>query len=135
LVNSIWRWVSGPVTAFRPPLWLSFLLDLGLAAVGAVLTVRSFTSLSVLVALVALTAIVTGAAELVTAADQDAPRLAAIAGVAWLVVGAGVATWPGLTLDVLTVWVGLGLILGGVARVLGGIRGTADQRITAVVSG
>jgi Short repeat of unknown function (DUF308) len=41
----------------------------------------------------------------------------------------------GLTLDVLTVWVGLGLILGGVARALGGIRGTADQWVTAVVSG
>jgi uncharacterized membrane protein HdeD (DUF308 family) len=87
--------VTGPVAGFRPPRWLSFLLGLGLAAVGAVLTVRPFTSLSVLVALVAVTAIVTGVAELVTAANQDTPRLAAISGVVWLVVGAAVAVWRG----------------------------------------
>lgn len=132
---SLWQWVTGPVGAFRSPRWLSFLLGLGLAAVGAVLTVRPFTSLSVLVVMVAVTAIVTGAVELATATDQDAPQLAAISGVAWLVVGAVVAAWPGLTLGVLTIWVSLGLILSGVTRALGGIRGTADQRITAVVSG
>lgn len=135
LVISFRQWVTGPVGAFRSPRWLSFLLGLGLAAVGAVLAARPFTSLSVLVAMVAVAAIVTGAAELATAPDQDAPRLAAISGVAWLVVGAAVATWPGLTLGVLTIWVGLGLILSGVTGALGGIRGTADHRITAVVSG
>jgi uncharacterized membrane protein HdeD (DUF308 family)/alpha-beta hydrolase superfamily lysophospholipase len=115
--------------------WPSAVLGLLCVAVGAVLTLRPFTSLSVLVWLVALTAIVTGVSELATASASGFPRASASAGALWVGVGVAVAAWPGLTLRILTIWVGVGLIVAGALRGLGGIRGTADQRIAAVLSG
>jgi alpha-beta hydrolase superfamily lysophospholipase/uncharacterized membrane protein HdeD (DUF308 family) len=106
-----------------------------LIAVGAALTLRPFTSLSVLIVLVAVTALVAGLTDLAFASEQDSPGLARLAGVAWLVVGVGVAVWPGLSLDVLTIWVGVGLLFGGITRAVGGLSGVADQRVTAVLSG
>lgn len=132
LVNPRWR---SPVAGFRLPRWLSLVLGLALVAIGAVLTFRPFASLSVLIVLVAVAAIVAGIAEMASAREQDTPWLAAVAGAAWLVVGIGVAVWPGLGLGVLAVWVGVGLVLGGMLRALGGVSGAADQRVTAVISG
>ena len=47
----------------RLPRWLSFLVGLVLTAVGAALTIRPFTSLSVLLVLVAVAAFVTGVTD------------------------------------------------------------------------
>jgi uncharacterized membrane protein HdeD (DUF308 family)/pimeloyl-ACP methyl ester carboxylesterase len=105
------------------------------AVVGAVLAVRPFTSLSVLVVLVAVAALVTGVSDLLTASESESPRLAVVVGALWVVVGIAVLAWPGLTIRVLTVWVGVGLLVAGVLRMVAGIRGTADQRVTAMLSG
>jgi len=103
--------------------------------VGAVLTLRPFTSLSVLVALLAASAIISGVTDVLMARAADAPRATLITGGLWIILGLGVALWPGLTVSAVALWAGIALILAGSLRILGGVTGTADQRITAVISG
>ena len=117
------------------PRWLSVAAGLVCVVVGAVLTLRPFTSLAVLIVLVAVAAVVTGVSELLTAGASPAPRWAGAAGVLWIAVGAGVAAWPGLSIGALTLWVGIGLIAGGAVHVVNGLRRREDQWIGAALGG
>src|SRR5262245_28820098 len=94
-----------------------------------------FASLNALVLLVIAGMAVLGLLELFGARDADLPGASAVAGIAWLLGAAALALWPGVTIRVLAFAVGLGLIVHGVARMVAGIRGTTDQRVTAVIAG
>lgn len=116
----------GPVGALLP--------GCRVRAVGAVLTLRPFASLAVLVVLVSAGLLLTGAAELVESRAARS-RWSLVAGLAWVVAGVAVVVWPGITVGALAVVVGLALVVGGLARVVGGLRGTRDERLAAVLAG
>ena len=104
-------------------------------AVGALLTVSLFSSLAALVVLVTVGLVLTGMVELAEAVTAPKARLLAVAGVGWLAAGVTVVVWPGVTIRVLTVVVGVSLIVGGAIRAVAAVRGTADQRVTLLVPG
>lgn len=114
--------------------WLEVIAGVVVAVVGAVLTLRPFTSLSVLVLLVGVAMVVTGVAVLVRARRAGSRREAAV-GVAWLAGGAAALAWPDITTGGLALVVGVAMIGDGVLDVVGGIRGTVDQRIASVLGG
>lgn len=119
----------------RLPRSVSATLGVVCVVVGAVLTLRPFSSLAVLVLMVAAGLVSTGLVELFSARDSPAPRLAIAAGVGWLAAGVAVLVWPGLTIDAVTAVAGLAMIVGGVVRAVVDFRGTADQRFSAFALG
>jgi uncharacterized membrane protein HdeD (DUF308 family) len=69
------------------------------------------------------------------AAQAPSRGLAIAAGVGWIVAALVVVLWPGITVRVLTLLVGIALIVSGVLKCVSGFRGTTDQRVTAIVAG
>jgi uncharacterized membrane protein HdeD (DUF308 family)/alpha-beta hydrolase superfamily lysophospholipase len=119
----------------KPKRWISALLGLGCAGLGAFLIFRPFDSLTVLVAVVAVGLVLTGVAT-ITGSRWAAPRWPAVlAGVAWIAAAVVIIAWPDVTTRVLAVVVGIALIVGGVLDVVAGIRGSTDQRLAAVIGG
>jgi uncharacterized membrane protein HdeD (DUF308 family)/alpha-beta hydrolase superfamily lysophospholipase len=115
----------------RLPWWVEFLLGLAAVAIGCAITTKPFASLGVLVVLVAAALILTGISEIASAESALIRR----AGLAWLVLGGVVALWPDLTIRGLAILVGTGLFVGGLLRIVSGIRGTVDERLIAFLSG
>jgi uncharacterized membrane protein HdeD (DUF308 family)/alpha-beta hydrolase superfamily lysophospholipase len=111
------------------------LLGLAAAAVGVVVVLRPFTSLTVLVILVAAGLVISGASSLARWHRQRRPWPDLIIGVVSIIAGIAVAVWPGITTEVLANLVGLAMVLVGVLDIAGGIRGTADDPLTAVLGG
>jgi uncharacterized membrane protein HdeD (DUF308 family)/alpha-beta hydrolase superfamily lysophospholipase len=116
-------------------LWARLLLAAVCAVVGIVLTLRPFTSLAALVLFVAGAFLATGISELVGARDAGTPALAAAAGLGWIAAGVAVVVWPGSTIHALAIVVGISMVLGGVTRVTGAIRGRVDERVIAALTG
>ncbi len=117
------------------PRWGRITLGLLCVIVGVVLTFKPFTSIGALAALVALTAFVTGLADLCTADLAAAPDPQRVIGVLWIFAGLLVVGWPGLGVRGIALFVGVMLAAAGLTRVLAGVLGTQDQRLTAIVGG
>lgn len=121
-------------------------LALGVACVvlGAVLVVRPFTSLAVLVALVALAAIATGAVQWSVSRGHGGGVGIVLAG-GWVLLGVLVILWPDRTVDVVAVLVGIGMVAAGVAEAFEGVVGnvpgspeetaTGDRRAASILRG
>ncbi len=120
--------------AARGRRWLAGVVG-GLAVVlGVVLVLNPFYSLSALVLGVVVGLVLVGLGELL---DESTPghRWPRIAlGVGLILAAAVVAAWPGLTLGVIALMVGAGLVVEGVLRLASAVRGTVDQRVTATIS-
>ncbi len=127
--------VTADTTRRRSVRWGRFGLGVVLVLVGAVLTVTPFASLAVLVLLVVVGLALTGAGELATYRRADSPTLALLTGLGWLAAALVVVLWPGPTVRVLAVVVGLGMVVAGVLRVVAGLRGTVDTRAASVLLG
>lgn len=129
--------MTGPRRGLRVtlPRWLSALLGLAAVVLGIVLILRPFTSLTVLALLVGVAALIAGVSEFVEARAVRGRWLRILAGVGWCAAAVLVLAWPGITIQVLTVLVGCGLIVTGAVDALAGIRGSTDERLTAVVGG
>lgn len=114
----------------------SLLIALGLvvAALGAALTTRPFTSIEVLVALVIAGLVAMGIGALI-----GAPRPwtwgVRIAAVAWLTAAIVIGTQPGIGVSALAVIVGVVVLLEGVARVFSSGSGTPAQRFASTCFG
>jgi uncharacterized membrane protein HdeD (DUF308 family)/alpha-beta hydrolase superfamily lysophospholipase len=102
---------------------------------GVVLALSPFASLGllVLVAVVGLT--VLGVDELLGARSAPSPGVAVASGVVMLGAAVVVALWPGASLRVVAVAVGVALLVGGGARLVRGVRGTTDVRAASVLEG
>lgn len=128
--------MKSDLAAFRRlPRRVSLVAGLACVVIGAVLVTQPFTSLSVLVALVAAGLLVTGVMDLVSARFSPSPAVTVAAGVGWLVAGIVVLAWPGITIFALAIVVGISMIIGGTARIISAVRGTADQRVATALSG
>ena len=115
--------------------WARLLLGGACAVLGAVLTLRPFTSLEVLVLLVAGAFLTTGVIELVQARDAPTPAVAVAAGLGWIAAGIVVVVWAGSTIHGLAIVVGISMILGGLARLTGAMRGRVEDRAIGVLTG
>jgi uncharacterized membrane protein HdeD (DUF308 family)/alpha-beta hydrolase superfamily lysophospholipase len=119
----------------RLPWWVGSVLGLLCAVLGAVLVFRPFTSLSVLIAVVAIGMIITGATTLRTRPTEGPRWPATVAGIGWLAAGLAVVAWPDLSTRGLAIFVAVTMIGDGVLDVFGGIRGSVDERVAAVIGG
>lgn len=120
-------------TRHRVPRWVRVLTGLACVAAGAVLTTRPFTALSVLVLLVGTAAIATGLSGWSSA--RGSRHLDQVVATGWIALGLGVLVWPDLSVRGVAVLVGVGMLAGGLATVLAGMRGTVDERLAAVLRG
>lgn len=116
----------------RVPRGVRLVLGLGCVLLGAVLVLRPFSSLAVLLVLVVTGLAVAGIAGLVVG---DHARTTVLRGIVLLVAAIAVAVWPGATLGILTVVLALALVVGGAIDVAHapGVRGAA--RVDAAVGG
>jgi uncharacterized membrane protein HdeD (DUF308 family) len=119
----------------RVPWWALVLLGLVTAAVGVVLVLRPFTSLTVLVILVAVGLVLSGISSRARWHRQHGRWPDVLIGVASIVAGVAVVAWPDITTEALANLVGIAMVIVGILDVAGGIRGTADDRLTAVLGG
>lgn len=119
----------------RWPRWVPMILGLACVAAGVILVLRPFVSLSVLAALVAAALLVTGVMELAAVPVSPSAAITVMAGLGWLAAGIVVVAWPGITIVALAVVAGVSMVIGGLARIMSALRGTADQRVAAALSG
>lgn len=115
--------------------WLVGLLGVLGVFVGAILLTRPFQSLAVLILLVAAGLIVQGVSELLDRTTVTDARPTRIIGGLWIGLGLAVLLWPGLSLRLLAVFVGLALISNGIGRILAALRGDSDERLAAGLLG
>ena len=120
---------------WRLPRWIAAAVGLLVAALGVVLALRPFTSLSVLVVLVGVGLILTGVATLTELRRGEGGAGTIAIGTGWIVAGLAVAVWPDIRIQVLAVVVGIVLVVAGVLDVVAGLRGTARDRFASVVGG
>jgi uncharacterized membrane protein HdeD (DUF308 family) len=119
----------------RLPRWLLGTVGVACLLLGVAIIFKPFSSLTVLILAIIAGLVAAGIAELAGASDEPSPAMARIAGAVWLAAALIVAVWPGATIGVLALVVGVALVVEGALKVVGGLRGTADQRATAVISG
>lgn len=97
-------------------------------AVGVALTLRPFTSLGVLVLLVAATFFASGISQILSARAASRPWVIICGGVAWIAGGVLVLAWAGITIHALAIVAGISMLLGGLTRIAGAVRGRVDER-------
>jgi uncharacterized membrane protein HdeD (DUF308 family)/alpha-beta hydrolase superfamily lysophospholipase len=119
----------------RTPRWLGLMLAAICVFVGAILVTRPFQSLTVLIILVAAGLILTALSDLADRFDLAGSRLQTFSGVGRLLLGVTVLLWPGLSLEALTLIVGIALIGSGSLRALSALRGESDARAAALLLG
>jgi uncharacterized membrane protein HdeD (DUF308 family) len=110
-------------------------LPIGLCAVGlgAALTLKPFSSLDALVLFAAASLTAAGVGELLSAGPGR--RSSQVAGVALVASALLVFLLPGLTVSAVAVVMGIGMVVGGLARIAGGLRGQVEARFAAVAGG
>ncbi len=117
----------------RSPAWLRVVIGILLVLLGAVLLTRPTTSLGILALLIGAGFVVAGIAEAVDHDDGSRPPLLRIVvACAWVAAGVFVLVLPGLTIRIIAVVVGAGLILKGGATLVAGFArsSTADIRVS-----
>lgn len=131
---------------YRLPPWVSVVLGTTCVLLGAVAVLRPFASLALLVVMVVAGAVLLGVAELVgdrRVASQDPgapggrprPGLRVARALTFFALAGAVALWPGPSLLVVTVLVGVGLLAAGVLDVLEGMVERGVERWTLVLLG
>ena len=115
--------------------WLTVVLRLLCATVGALLTVSPFASLAALVALAVAGLILAGLEELARAGTAPKARPLVLSGLGWLVAGVGVAAWPGPTIRVLALAIGASLIVDGTVTAVPALRDRAGDGVGALLLG
>lgn len=121
----------------RVPWQLRIVAGVLIGLLGLVLVVRPFLSLGALVVLLAIALIVQGVAELLRVDPARPERTwgAVLAALAWVTGGVLVLVWPALSIAGVTIIVGVGLIVAGVAGAIRAIRGDRDHRVAEVLLG
>jgi uncharacterized membrane protein HdeD (DUF308 family)/alpha-beta hydrolase superfamily lysophospholipase len=119
----------------RVPRWVVLILGAICVLVGATLVTRPFQSLAVLIILVAAGFILTGLSELVDRDEAPDPWPTTIAAIGMILLGLATLLWPGLSLQTLTLIVGLALISSGLSRAVSALRGGGDDRAAGLLLG
>jgi uncharacterized membrane protein HdeD (DUF308 family)/alpha-beta hydrolase superfamily lysophospholipase len=115
--------------------WLRWTVAVVSIVVGLVLVLSPFASLGVLVLLVVVGLTLAGVEELLAARTSSTRALTLATGVVLLLAALLVALWPGATLRLVAVAVGVALLVSGAGRIARGVRGDTDIRTASVVEG
>jgi uncharacterized membrane protein HdeD (DUF308 family)/acetyl esterase/lipase len=118
----------------RTPAWLSVAMGVATIAVGLSLTFKPFSSLGTLILLAAASLIIAGAGELISGRPPTNLWLSRSLGLFLIATGVAVLILPDVTIGLLATVVGVGLVIGGLARVFAGVRGP-DDRFVLIISG
>lgn len=118
-----------------PRRWLNLALGVGAVVLGAAITLKPYDSLDTLVLIVALGLVLTGVGDLLDhgADHMRAPRW--LQGLALVAAGVTVLILPDMTVRVVAITAGIGLVLSGSVRFLDSLRQGADERFTPLVGG
>ncbi|WP_245979912.1 lipase family protein [Gryllotalpicola protaetiae] len=126
----------------RMPRWLRVVVATLTLVLGVVVVIRPTTSLDLLAWLIGAGLVLAGLLQLVERpgfdAETDRPSVWRVAGaIVWLVGGVLVLALPGLTVRLVAVVVGVGLLINGVLSVVSGLRrsATLDARIAGISFG
>ena len=125
----------------RLPRWLRAVIGLASVALGIAIVFRPTTSLGLLAILIGLGLILSGVLELVGGGDDDdderTPPWRIVTAVLWIVGGAFVLFFPGLTVRMVALVVAIALIVNGVLSVISAFRRgrTLDARVAAALLG
>ncbi|MDQ7992346.1 MAG: DUF308 domain-containing protein, partial [Propionicimonas sp.] len=122
----------------RRPRWLRAVAGLAAVGLGGYLVFRPTTSLGVLALLIGAGLVLAGILDLVVPAGPHAERgWRLVVPAVWILAGIFVLAWPGLTVRMVALAVGVALLVGGAGSLLAGLRagGTVDARIAAVLLG
>ena len=103
---------------------------------GAALVVRPLASLSALLVVVVISAVLLALGELArVGAPRRLGRLARFRAAGWLVVAIAVAAWPGLGVAGIAVVVGIALVADGATHLAGARRAVGPARVEALTAG
>lgn len=121
---------SNEVDASRSGLgrWLRATVGTVCIVLGLTLLGRPLTTATVIVLAIAAGFVVAGVSDLIEARTSDRRAVDTVVAVAWVVAGVVLVASPRITLAVLLLLVGIGLMVRGVLRVLSALRESADQR-------
>ncbi|WP_435737836.1 lipase family protein [Cellulosimicrobium sp. PMB13] len=133
-------------TGERVPRWVSVVLGSLCVVVGAVVVLRPFASLALLVVAVVVGSVLLGVAELVgdrpssteegsAPASRWSPVLRVGRALTFVALAVAVVLWPGPSLLVVTILVGAGLVAAGALDVLEGILDRGAERWRLVLLG
>ncbi|MGO1320632.1 MAG: lipase family protein [Galactobacter sp.] len=121
----------------RLPLWVRATVGIGAVVLGALLLIRPTTSLGVLAVVVGFACLVQAAVEVLDVAGTTGRRRLRWVALVWLMLGIIVLVSPGLTVRLLAVAVGMGLLINGISDIAGAwnSRGPLDARIATTLLG
>lgn len=121
----------------RLPAWVRVAVGIVAVALGAVIVLRPTTSLGVLALLIGAGLVLAGVLTLTGGGEAEPTgspsRWRGLLAAMWIVAGVFVLAWPGLTVRVLALVVGIALIVNGVASLLAAFRRgvTPDARVAS----
>jgi len=121
----------------RLPGWVRVAVGIVAIALGAVIVLRPTTSLGVLALLIGAGLVLTGVLTLTGGGEAEPAgspsRWRGLLAAVWIIAGVFVLAWPGLTVRVLALVVGIALMVNGVASLLAAFRRgvTPDARVAS----
>jgi uncharacterized membrane protein HdeD (DUF308 family)/alpha-beta hydrolase superfamily lysophospholipase len=115
--------------------WIAFGIGVAAIVAGAALTLKPFSSLDALVIFVAVSLVVTGLGEFATERTGSKPWVRWLVGVVLIGTGLVALFWPDATVRSIGIAVGIGLVIGGLTRLVDGLRGQGDDRYVSLVGG
>lgn len=119
----------------RLPWVVRLLLGILPVVLGALILLRPYDSLTVLIVLVAVALLIDGSTRLVGAGHAPMPRVQVAAGMVEIVAAILVVAWPALPVQMLTIVVGVSLVLSGISDFIGAIRPGAQHRVADLMLG
>ncbi|MGO3151809.1 MAG: lipase family protein [Galactobacter sp.] len=121
----------------RLPAWIRAIFGVATTVLGVVLLIRPTTSLGVLALVVGSACLVQAAVEVLDVTGITGRRRLRLVALVWLVLGVFVLVWPGLTVRLLAVAVGMGLLINGISDIAEAwnSRGPLDARIATTLVG
>lgn len=114
---------------------ISVVLGAVCVVLGVLLILSPLTALAVLLWLVAIAAVATGIDDLVSARGLLWPWITRATGLLWIALGAVAIAWPGLTVHGIAIVAGVGMVIGGLTRILTATSAATDERIAATLIG
>src|SRR6266545_1783514 len=116
----------------RKRAWLSVAIGLAATAVGLSLTFKPFSSLHVLILLATASLIIAGAGELISGRPPTHLWLSRALGLVLIVTGIAVLILPDVTIGLLAIVVGVGLVISGLALVALGVVAASWPDLTVL---
>lgn len=125
-----------PALLAKAPWWIVLAVGAGCVWLGFSLAAKPLSSLGALTFYVGASFIIAGIGDLVDDAKAVTGPMRMALGGSWIAAGVAVILWVGGAMAVLPIFIAVSLIVSGIVRGIGGVRGAArpaDERIAALV--